>query len=80
MTIIKTALIQQAFSADRAANIEKSLTAIRQAAQSGARLVALSELHTSLYFCQTEDPALCSLAEPIPGPLTDVFAGAARDN
>ncbi len=80
MTIIKTALIQQAFSADRAANIGKSLTAIRQAAQSGARLVVLSELHTSLYFCQTEDPSLCSLAEPIPGPLTDVFAGAARDN
>jgi len=77
---IKTALIQQACSADRADNVEKSLIGIRQAAQAGAKLVVLSELHTSLYFCQVEDPGLCSLAEPIPGPLTDIFARAAREN
>ena len=80
MNTIKTALIQQACSADRADNVEKSLIGIRQAAQAGAKLVVLSELHTSLYFCQVEDPGLCSLAEPIPGPLTDIFARAAREN
>ncbi|MEI7881240.1 MAG: carbon-nitrogen hydrolase [bacterium] len=80
MKIIKTALIQHSFGPDRAANVAKSVAAIQQAAKSGAKLVVLSELHTSLYFCQVEDPGLCSLAEPIPGPLTDTFSKAARDN
>jgi N-carbamoylputrescine amidase len=80
MKTLKTALIQHSFAADRAANVIKSVEAIRQAAQSGAELIVLSELHTSLYFCQVEDPELCALAEPIPGPLTDTFAKAARGN
>jgi N-carbamoylputrescine amidase len=79
MRMIKAALVQQAFSSDRQANVARSVEAIRQAAQAGAELVILSELHTSLYFCQVEDPGLCALAEPIPGPLTDTFAAAARD-
>ena len=78
MKTLKTALIQQAFTADRDVNVKKSVDAIRKAAKSGAKLVVLSELHTSLYFCQSEDPGLCALAEPIPGPLTDIFAKAAR--
>lgn len=80
MKTLKTALIQQAFSSDPSANVKKSVTAIRKAAKSGAKLVVLSELHTSLYFCQTEDPGLCSLAQSIPGPLTDEFAKAAKAN
>ncbi|MEI6563106.1 MAG: carbon-nitrogen hydrolase [bacterium] len=80
MKLLKTALIQHSFGPDRVANVAKSVAAIREAAQAGAKLVVLSELHTSLYFCQVENPELCSLAEPIPGPLTDTFAKAARDN
>jgi N-carbamoylputrescine amidase len=80
MRMIKAALIQQAFSADRKANVARSVAAIKQAAQAGANLVVLSELHASLYFCQVEDPGLCSLAEPIPGPLTETFAAAARES
>ncbi len=80
MNMIKTALIQHSYGPDRAANVTKSVAAIQQAAQAGAKLVVLSELHTSPYFCQIEDPDLCSLAEPIPGPLTDTFAKAARDH
>ena len=49
---MKIALIQHAFGPDRNANVARSVVAIRQAAQSGAKLVVLSELHTSLYFCQ----------------------------
>jgi N-carbamoylputrescine amidase len=80
MRMIKAALIQQAFSADRKANVARSVAAIKQAALAGANLVVLSELHASLYFCQVEDPGLCSLAEPIPGPLTEAFAAAARES
>ena len=78
--MIKAALIQQSFSSDRKANVARSVAAIREAGEAGANLVVLSELHTSLYFCQVEDPGLCSLAESIPGPLTDTFAAAARDS
>ncbi|MEI8350960.1 MAG: carbon-nitrogen hydrolase [bacterium] len=80
MTTLRTALIQLAFCPDRDTNTANCLAAIRHAAGQGARLVVLPELHNSLYFCQSEDPAQCSLAEPIPGPLTDLFAAAARDN
>ena len=80
MRTLKTALVQHSHSPDRATNVTQSLEAIRKAAQSGAQLVVLSELHTSPYFCQVEDPRFCALAEPIPGPLTDVFSASAREN
>jgi N-carbamoylputrescine amidase len=52
---------------------------IRRAAAEGARLVVLQELHNSVYFCQTEEAALCELAEPIPGPSTERFGALARE-
>ena len=67
---IRVGLIQQACSDNRAANLELTITAIRSAAQQGARLILLQELHTSLYFCQTEDTHCFELAESIPGPTT----------
>ncbi len=57
----------------------KSILMIRQAAASGAALIVLQELHTGLYFCQTEDPALFDLAEPIPGPSTETLGKLARE-
>ena len=80
MSLLRTALLQQNLQAEREANITASLAAIRHAATAGARLVVLPELHTSLYFCQTEDPSACSQAEPVPGPLTDRFAQAAKES
>ena len=64
-------LIQQCCTADTSANLATSIEGIRKAASSGARLVLLPELHTSLYFCQTEDPVNFDLAETIPGPSTE---------
>ena len=40
----------------------------------------LQELHNSLYFCQTEDVANFDLAEPIPGPSTEMFGELARQH
>ena len=37
------------------------------------------ELHNSVYFCQTENAALCDLAEPIPGPSTETFGALAKE-
>jgi N-carbamoylputrescine amidase len=72
-------LVQQSCTADRDANLEKSISGIRKAASNDAQLVVLQELHLGPYFCQTEDPARFDLAEPIPGPATDALASVARE-
>ena len=59
-------------------NLQKLAKGIAQAAQRGAELVVLQELHNTPYFCQTENPDLCDWAEPIPGPSTDFFGTLAR--
>ena len=76
---MQTGLIQQPNTADIGANIKKSENHIRSCAQQGAELIVLSELHNSLYFCQTEDVDLFDLAEPIPGPSTERFGRLARE-
>jgi N-carbamoylputrescine amidase len=79
MKQLKVGLVQQSCSADREANIEKSMAAIRKAAAGGAELVILQELHTGLYFCQSEDTGCFDLAEPIPGPSTEAFGRLAGE-
>jgi N-carbamoylputrescine amidase len=72
-------LIQQRCSADAGQNLSASIEGIRKAAARGARLVLLPELHNSLYFCQTEDPANFDLAETIPGPTTEQLGELAAE-
>ncbi len=45
----------------------------------GARLILLQELHTSIYFCQTENPGFFDLAEPIPGPTSERLGALAKE-
>lgn len=73
------ALVQKSFCGDKKLNIGACESKIREAAAKGARLVVLSELHNSLYFCQCEDPANFDLAEPVPGPSTDYFAALSHE-
>ena len=61
------ALIQMQVSEDPAANLEKAVARVDEAARAGARVVCLPELFRSRYFCQSEDQAHFDLAEPIPG-------------
>lgn len=77
--MLKVALVQHACTEDLAANRAQSEAGIREAKAAGAELVLLQELHTSLYFCQTEDPALCDLAQPIPGPDSDWLSALAAE-
>lgn len=79
MSMVKVALIQQSCTHNRADNLAKTAEMIRTAHSQGAQLVLLQELHTSLYFCQTETPALFDLAEAIPGPSTDYFSMIAAE-
>jgi len=72
-------LVQQSNTADYEHNLAKSEAGIREAAGRGAELVMLQELHTGLYFCQTEDTNVFDLAEPIPGPTTERLGALAKE-
>jgi N-carbamoylputrescine amidase len=74
MRIIKTGLVQMSCTANPAENLQKAVDGIRKAAAQGAQVICLQELFRSLYFCDTEDYAHFNLAEPIPGPSTDVLS------
>ena len=76
---IRAAAIQQACGDDRDTNLQTSERLVRAAAGDGAQLVVLQELHTSRYFCQTEDTERFELAEPIPGPGTERLGALARE-
>ena len=76
---MKIGFIQQHNTADLADNIERLCDGIRDLSRRGAELIVLQELHNSLYFCQVEDVNNFDLAEPIPGPSTDIFSRLARE-
>ncbi len=78
--ILKTGIVQHNFTEDVAINRARNLAAIRSLAEEGAKLVVLSELHDSLYFCQCEDVENFHYAEPHPGEFFDVYSKAAREN
>jgi len=75
---VKLGLIQTAGSADPDANLKKTLALAGRAAQHGAQIICTQELFRSQYFCQKEDHANFKLAEPVPGPTTDVFCQFAK--
>ncbi len=72
-------MVQQRCCDDIASNIEKLKMNVRACAAAGAQLVVLQELHNSPYFCKTEDAELNNLAEPIPGPSTQIFGELAAE-
>ena len=76
--ILTVATVQHACCEDRDTNQQRSIDGITRAAAQGAQLVLLQELHSSLYFCQTENAACFDLAEAIPGHSSDVFAKLAK--
>jgi N-carbamoylputrescine amidase len=66
----QVALVQMQCGPEPAANLERAVEFIRDAAKQGAQIVCLPELFRSQYFCQSEDHANFALAEEIPGPTT----------
>lgn len=80
MMNIKVGIVQHSFKEDVDANRVRNLTAIENLAADGARLFVLSELHDSLYFCQTEDVDNFSYAQCIPGDFTEFYSEAAAAN
>ena len=76
---MKVGIVQMCCGTDKALNMQKLAARIREAAQRGAELVVLQELHNTVYFCQTENVELFDLAETIPGPSTEFFSKVARE-
>lgn len=72
-------LVQQSCSENREENLAVSIAGIREAAQQGAKLVLLQELHTGVYFCQQEETHRFDLAEAIPGPSTEQLGKLAAE-
>ena len=70
---VKVGLVQMSCVKDKETNIRKAEAEIRKAANSGANIVCLQELFSSLYFCDVEDYANFDLAEKIPGDTTSRF-------
>ncbi len=75
---MKVSLIQQSCSHDKAANFKKTEGFIHQAAKDGADLIVLQELHSTLYFCQTEAVENFQAAESIPGETTQFLGKLAK--
>ena len=71
--------LQQHNTEDRLHNVERLCDGVRDLARRGAELVVLQELHNTLYFCDLEDVTRFDLAEPIPGPSTDIYGRLARE-
>ena len=74
----KVGLVQMAMSPDPAANVEKAVARVEEAARRGADVVCLPEMYRTPYFCQREDASLFDLAEDVPGPSSRRFQEVAR--
>ncbi|MDE6409026.1 MAG: carbon-nitrogen hydrolase [Muribaculaceae bacterium] len=77
---IKIGIVQHSFNEDIDFNRARNLTAIENLAAEGAELIVLSELHDSLYFCQTEDVENFNYAQELPGDYTEFYGDAAAAN
>ena len=77
--LVKIGLVQTNCSEAPAANMDKAVKGIREAASKGANIVCLQELFTTLYFCDKEDYAPFNLAEAVPGRSTELLQPIARE-
>jgi N-carbamoylputrescine amidase len=76
---VKFAAVQFACTEIPSQNCDKAESLIREAAQKGARCVALQELFNTTYFCREINQEFFSWAESIPGPTTDRFSKLAEE-
>lgn len=72
-------LVQHACTTDPDNNLNKTIDGVRTAAQQGAQLVLLQELHATHYFCQQESADNFNYAESIPGPSSNQLAQLAAE-
>jgi N-carbamoylputrescine amidase len=76
---VKIGTVQMSCTREPKENRAKAVQKITEAAAAGAQVICLQELFTSLYFCDVEDYENFKLAEPVPGPSTDVLCKLAKE-
>jgi N-carbamoylputrescine amidase len=62
----------------RDAMLEKHLPLIEEAGKRGVQMLCLQELFNGPYFCPSQDSRWCDIAEPIPGPTTEIMSAVAK--
>lgn len=72
------ALVQMTPGNSPQENLQRAAKLTGEAAAGGAQIVCLPELFAMHYPCQSEDHRNFALAEPVPGPTTDLLAETAR--
>ncbi|KFN44470.1 carbon-nitrogen hydrolase [Arenimonas oryziterrae] len=75
---LTVALVQEIDHGSVEANLAVIEQRVAEAAQRGAKLVLLQELHNGAYFCQHESVAEFDRAEAIPGPSTARLGALAK--
>jgi N-carbamoylputrescine amidase len=75
--IVRAAIVQSAWTGDKASMLEHNLDLARQAASAGAQVLCFQELFYGPYFCQVQEAEFFSYAEPIPGPTSEAVGALA---
>jgi predicted amidohydrolase len=77
---MRIALVQQRATTNKQANIASGLQALQTAAANGSQLVCFAELAFEPFYPQhPAGPDFASLAEPVPGPITEAFRRKAAE-
>jgi N-carbamoylputrescine amidase len=76
--IVSVGLIQETASDDLAANLERTIGKVREAAARGAQIISLQELFNAPYFCKSLQMERFDIAEPIPGPTVERMQALAQ--
>jgi N-carbamoylputrescine amidase len=76
---VKIALIQSACIESPEDNIENSVKLIREAAGSGAQVIALQELFHTTYFCREIKQDYFKWAQTVPGPFSERLCKLAEE-
>lgn len=79
MSDISLALIQFSCINDQKKNVDRTLVKIKEAADSGAQVILLQELFSTIYFPQTVNDRFFDWAQPIPGQTTDKLTALAKE-
>jgi len=78
-TTFTIGLVQDAATPDRDDNLERAVANIREAHRRGAQIICLQELFNAPYFCKSLRVEHFSIAESIPGPVTNRLVDVAAE-
>ena len=76
---LKVAVIQQPAWPDKQRSLDETERLVLSVKDQHPDLVLLQELHATQYFCQTADPAVFDLAEPLQGPTLQRLSALAKN-